>query len=174
MTELVLLNETDDIQPLDSIGNLAVIEIEKQDVERGNIASALNRLLPLSDRSDLTEYLENSVCLIFNGYNDDPKELFEISKVTEYFKILTSEWPYLLHFASVETESFSLCLSLWSSRINSSIVGSKIKSSLSIGNGVLEQQILGAANLNEFHKLQSNETYESTIKEKLALFSIEL
>ena len=31
-------------------GDLAVIQVERRDIETGNTASVLNRLLPLSDR----------------------------------------------------------------------------------------------------------------------------
>ena len=50
MQPLIILNESDNIPMLNDGGDLAVIQVERRDIETGNTASVLNRLLPLSDR----------------------------------------------------------------------------------------------------------------------------
>ena len=48
------------------------------------------------------------ISLIVDGYNDDPRELFEIPEVRAYIKHLDQEWPYWFFFLSQADESIKL------------------------------------------------------------------
>ena len=47
--------------------------------------------------------LLNSVILALGGYDQDPRELFEIAEARAFLKHLHRRWPYWLYFCSLQT-----------------------------------------------------------------------
>jgi hypothetical protein len=45
---------------------------------------------------------------VVDGYNDDPRELFEVPEVRAYIKRLDQAWPYWFFFLSQADESIKL------------------------------------------------------------------
>ena len=76
-------------------------EVETADVSR--TAAVLSRVLV--DRSSVQRYRER-VDLSFDGYSNDPRELYEIPEVRRFCKKLDESFPYWFYFLS--TESFML------------------------------------------------------------------
>jgi hypothetical protein len=55
---------------------------------------------------------EGAVTLVFNGYDDDPRELEYIPEVREWFGKLFEAWPYWSFFASRIDQTVPLVLTL--------------------------------------------------------------
>jgi hypothetical protein len=70
-------------------------EIENQDLSR--IEPLLNSLL----KSPLDFY--GSVDIVVDGYDNDPRELWEIPEVRSWFQVLDKRWPYWFYFSCTET-----------------------------------------------------------------------
>src|SRR5665811_76711 len=91
---------------------LVIIEIQRGDIEFAYLASALERLLLLTDTVENTKLYRESVAISVAGYNDDPRELVEIPEVRLFFKRLTEEWPHWLWFLNRDIGAVGLLLSL--------------------------------------------------------------
>jgi hypothetical protein len=50
----------------------------------------------------------SKITIFIDGYNDDPRELFEIPEVRHYFQRVHAMWPYGLFFFSRETKTLQL------------------------------------------------------------------
>ena len=86
----------------------------RREIEAGNIEPALERLTGLQDR-DTAMALRQGVYFIVDGYNDDPRELWEIPEVRHWIALLDARWPYWFfylypgHQSSLGFITFSLC-----------------------------------------------------------------
>ena len=91
---------------------LVVLEISREQVETISIASALERLLILTDSAQNVRLYRDSLVLMLDGYDKDPRELPEIPEVRLFFKRLVEEWPNFLWFLNRDMGSIELILSL--------------------------------------------------------------
>ena len=73
-------------------------EVETADVSR--TAAVLSRVL--ADRSAVQRY-RGRVDLSFDGYSNDPRELYEIPEVRRFCKKLDEAFPYWFYFLSTES-----------------------------------------------------------------------
>lgn len=89
-----------------------ILEIQRSDVEAKNIASALERLLVLTDSRENTLRYRDSLALVFAGYDDDPRPLPEIPEVRQFMALLNREWPHWLWFSTRFAGTIPLLLSL--------------------------------------------------------------
>ena len=81
-------------------------------IATGDISEVLSSLKSLSgDRSSAIS-AEGAVTLVFNGYDDDPRELESIPEVREWFAKLFEAWPYWSFFASRIDQTVPLVLTL--------------------------------------------------------------
>lgn len=80
------------------LGDFIVIQFSRKEVKKGLIGDALDRLRLISDDREKFCRFENSVVFIFEGYDQDPREVQEIPEVVHFFRTLTDQWPYWLHF----------------------------------------------------------------------------
>ena len=81
-------------------------------IATGDISGVLSALKSLSaDRSSAMS-AEGAVTLVFNGYDDDPRELESIPEVREWFAKLFEAWPYWSFFASRIDQTVPLVLTL--------------------------------------------------------------
>lgn len=93
--------------------NPLVLGIPYEDVCSGDIKTvfeALNRFL------DSREYViagRGRVTLAFEGYDDDPRDLYDISEVRRYVSTLDEAFPYLFYFGDLNGDTvklLALCL----------------------------------------------------------------
>jgi len=85
-----------------------ILMFSRQQVESCDVEEPLGLLRRLSaDRHTAIEY-SGRISLVFDGYNDDPRELFEVPEVRAYIKQLDQEWPYWFFFLSQADESIKL------------------------------------------------------------------
>src|ERR1017187_8430265 len=81
-------------------------------IATGDISEVLSTLKSLSGDRSSTMSAEGSVTLVFNGYDDDPRELESIPEVREWFAKLFAAWPYWSFFASRVDQTVPLVLTL--------------------------------------------------------------
>ena len=84
----------------------AVCVFTREDMELGAVGQAVDRLMQLSDDDDLARRMEGQVFLLIEGYDTDPRELFQIEECVSFFRAVTEQWPYWFHF--LERKSGSL------------------------------------------------------------------
>lgn len=88
----------------------AVCLFTRDDVERGLIGQAVDRLMQMSDDDDLARRMEGSVFLMFEGYDSEPYELYQIDSCVRFFRAVTQEWPYWFHFLERERGSLGVAM----------------------------------------------------------------
>jgi hypothetical protein len=74
------------------------VGISRQEVESGD-TSVLSVLLRLLDKESATLYREMVDIAVF-GYDDDPRELYEVPEVRDFVRKLDAEFPYWFYFLS--------------------------------------------------------------------------
>ncbi len=88
----------------------AVCMFSREDVERGLIGQAVDRLMQMSDDDDLSRRMEGAVFLVFEGFDAEPRELYHIESCVRFFRAVTQEWPYWFHFLERERGSLSVAM----------------------------------------------------------------
>jgi hypothetical protein len=74
------------------------ITVTKADVENGDISATLRELNRLKmDKASVQKYVA-ALRLKIEGYDDSPKELFEIRDVQKFMSKLDKEFPYWFYF----------------------------------------------------------------------------
>lgn len=96
-------------QDLEGAG-AAVCLFTRDDVAQGLIGQTVDRLMQMSDDDDLARRLEGSVFLLFEGFDSDPRELYQIDDVVRFFRAVTQEWPYWFHFLEREQGSLGIAM----------------------------------------------------------------
>jgi len=87
--------------------------IPRYQIEARNIDFARSFFISICDDSDKLLSFQGRISLGFEGYDDDPRELFEIEEVRTYIKHLTTVFPYWLYFINrVDSNLKILLLSL--------------------------------------------------------------
>src|SRR5471030_2916964 len=81
-------------------------------VSKGDISEVLSSLRSLSGDRSSAMSAEGAVTLVFNGYDDDPRELESIPEVREWFAKLFEAWPYWSFFARRTDQTVPLVLTL--------------------------------------------------------------
>jgi hypothetical protein len=75
-----------------------ILVIDREVIERKAYGKVLAPLkLLAADRESIRKYA-NSVYLVFNGYDNDKRELFEIAEVRDFVQALHGEFPHWFHF----------------------------------------------------------------------------
>ena len=90
------------------ISEPVILMFSRRQVETCDIDEPLQFLRRLTaDRHTALEFC-GRISLVIDGYNDDPRELFEIPEVRAYIKRLDQEWRYWFFFLSQADESIKL------------------------------------------------------------------
>jgi len=85
-----------------------ILMFSRRQVETCDIDEPLELLRSLTaDRRTAIEFC-GRISLVVDGYNDDPRELFEVPEVRAYIKRLDLAWPYWFFFLSQADESIKL------------------------------------------------------------------
>lgn len=82
------------------------IQVSAFDIRSGNtgwILGILNSFIP-----NLIEDRRNKVIVEINGYNNDPRELYDISEVRRYFQKLFDDEPGLFYWFDMNSYMFLL------------------------------------------------------------------
>jgi hypothetical protein len=79
-------------------------------IAAGNTADLLKQLnLLIATQTQVRQY-EDAVTLVFPGYDNDDRELFEIPEVVRYFRAASELWPYWFHFLSKKGPSLAMVM----------------------------------------------------------------
>lgn len=77
---------------------LIVLSLMRQDIEAGNINRAYGVLADLASSADRAIQHRGSLVFMFQGYDHDPREVYSIPEVREFFNNLANAWPYWAWF----------------------------------------------------------------------------
>ena len=89
-----------------------ILMLTRGEIESCRQASALERLHVLTDSLENVRRYKGSLIIQVDGYEDDPRELFEIPEVRAFFRGLVQAWPHFLWFAHRGVGSVGLLLAL--------------------------------------------------------------
>jgi hypothetical protein len=85
-----------------------ILVFSRRQVETSDLAEPLQFMRRLTaDRHTALEFC-GRISLVIDGYNDDPRELFEIPEVRAYITRLDQAWSYWFFFLSQADESIKL------------------------------------------------------------------
>ena len=90
------------------------IVIPRDDVEQSDIGPVLQQLRRVYSDTKNIRRNQGKLDLSVHGYGSDDRELYEISEVCEYVKLLSLEFPYWFYFLDLERPTlgaFSSCVS---------------------------------------------------------------
>ena len=77
--------------------DLIVLAEEREMIERGDI-SRISEII--HSFHQFAKNYEGNIAFAIDGYDDDPRELYEISEVRRWFAKLDKEFPYMMYFLS--------------------------------------------------------------------------
>ncbi|MDP2431918.1 MAG: hypothetical protein Q8O33_07790 [Pseudomonadota bacterium] len=82
--------------------------LSRQQVESGDTQEPMVFLQHIVANPDHALEFMGRVSLIVDGYNDDARELFEVSEVRRYLKALDDQWAYWFFFLSQADDSIKI------------------------------------------------------------------
>lgn len=91
---------------------LLVLDLSRREIESGNVASALERLMVMADTRESALRYRESLLFQVSGYETDRRELPEIPEVRTFFDALSREWPHWLWFLHRGVGAIPLLLAL--------------------------------------------------------------
>jgi hypothetical protein len=89
------------------------VVVARRDVERVAIGDTLSTLQSVLADTETARLFQGRVDIGFEGWDDDPRELYEIPEVRTFLQRLDTEWPYWLYFLSTDLQTLrmvTLCL----------------------------------------------------------------
>ena len=91
------------------MSDLILYQFSRDRVEAGDAKDFLSRFgdssLPTGKK---LEGMMNSVALMIDGYNHDPREIYAIPEVRAFYKRLWEVWPYWLYFCNLDSENLMM------------------------------------------------------------------
>lgn len=91
---------------------LVVLDLTRTEIEAGNISSALERLMALTDSKETALRFQESLLIHITGYDNDPRELVEVPEVRAFFGKLIQQWPNWLWFLMRSVGAIPLLMGL--------------------------------------------------------------
>lgn len=88
------------------------LTFDRTEIERGNSGPALKRLRALSESPQAVQQLASHLVLFVGGYDDDPRELYEIPQCRAYFRKLAHAWDGWLYFLEKDHGSIGVLMCL--------------------------------------------------------------
>jgi hypothetical protein len=90
--------------------NSVVLVVSRDEVEKLDHSGCLGVLDSLIESREKALRFRDQVVFGVDGYNDDPRELFEIPKVRTFVRELDAKWPYWFFFLSKATDALSMIM----------------------------------------------------------------
>jgi hypothetical protein len=91
------------------MSGLIIYQFSRDRMEAGDAKDFLSRFgdssLPTGKK---LEGMMNSVALMIDGYNHDPREIYAIPEVRAFYKQLWEVWPYWLYFCNLDSENLMM------------------------------------------------------------------
>lgn len=89
-----------------------VMTFTRREVEAGLIGDALDRMLSISDQPDFVRQFVDRMTFIFEGYDLDAREIYQIPECVAFFRKLSAQWPFWFHFLEKTNVTFGLLFQL--------------------------------------------------------------
>lgn len=80
----------------------------RDQIESDDISEPLKALRQLADNPEKAVAASGRISIVIDGYDADPRELFEIPEVRRYIKALDEMWPYWFFFLSQADDSIKV------------------------------------------------------------------
>jgi hypothetical protein len=93
-------------------GQQIFVVCDSVSISAGDLSAVLFSLKSFSSDRSSAMSAEGCVTLVFDGYDDDPRELESIPEVREWFAKLFEAWPYWSFFANRIDQTVPLILTL--------------------------------------------------------------
>lgn len=94
--------------------NPVVFGVPYEDIQTGDVATVLSALQGFLENRETVINGRGRVTLLFEGYDDDLRDVFDIPEIRRYAKALDEQFPYWFYFACLDCGStlqvLSLCL----------------------------------------------------------------
>lgn len=91
------------------MNDLICYQFSRDRVEAGDAKDFLSRFgkfrVPVGKQ---LRGMMNSLALMIEGYDDDPREIYAIPEVRVFYKQLWQRWPYWLYFCNLDTENLMM------------------------------------------------------------------
>lgn len=109
-THMDIFHITDGAQLDKSIHNYdaVVFVFDRARVERGDIGDTLGQLNTLSDNPENVRRFAGRVFFMFDGYNDDPRQIYQIPEARTFFSKITSLLPLWAHYLHRDPETVGI------------------------------------------------------------------
>jgi hypothetical protein len=92
---------------------IIIFTVGKPEVDAKDVSRAKEFRARLCSTKELALHCQGKISVAFDGYNDDPRELFEIEEVRQYVALLDEAIPELFFFARIEEPATTLLLFLF-------------------------------------------------------------
>jgi hypothetical protein len=79
-----------------------VLHVSVGQLAKREIAGPLATLLAMTDDIANLEQHQGKLVLAFDGYDDDPRPLYEVEEVVTWFQLLAAQWNAWLYFINVK------------------------------------------------------------------------
>ena len=97
---------------VDELGQLGVdwlgVAVSRDDVESNDISSTFGTLSSLLVDGATVRRFQGRVNISFDGFNHDPREVYEIPEIRRFCTGLDKSFPYWLYFLSTEDSSLKM------------------------------------------------------------------
>lgn len=97
-----------DLQP--GVTEPVILMVSRSAVERDDLASVLGRLKLLSATREDAWLYRGQLSIVFEGYEDDRRELVDLPEVRRFVARLNAAWPYWAFFLNQLDSTISLWL----------------------------------------------------------------
>jgi hypothetical protein len=87
--------------------------IDRLQVEQMDLSAIRHFIQRLRSSKELALHCKGKISIGFNGYDNDPRELFEINEVRRYLAVLDREFDELFFFVSTEEPAMTLRMFLF-------------------------------------------------------------
>ncbi|MHB8523142.1 MAG: chlororespiratory reduction 6 domain-containing protein [Limisphaerales bacterium] len=91
----------------------AIFEVPYEDILSGNTDTVLSALRGFLTNRERVVRGRNKITLLFAGYDDDPRDVYNIPEIRRYAKALDEQFPYWFYFADLDQGTLkvlALCL----------------------------------------------------------------
>lgn len=84
------------------------VVVSRSDVDNRDISTTLGALSDLLGARATVRRFQGRVSVSFDGFNDDPREIYEIPEIRRFCADLDAQFPYWLYFLSTADSSLKM------------------------------------------------------------------
>ena len=89
---------------MNPVPDLIVYQISRETVRSGEHAHVLTTFDPSTLGNATVRDMAGRVVFFFSGYDSHPDEIYAIPEVRKWIRSWLHQWPYLVHFASLQSD----------------------------------------------------------------------